>query len=73
MAKIYYSVNKHATLDADGAAYFDGTKEVNVYRVRNNELELLTVLELDNYDNSEKEIKVFLDDEGFEDCELVLL
>lgn len=73
MAKIYYSINKQITYDSDGAGTLEGGKEVSVYRVINNDLDLLTTLDLDNSDNSEGEIMEFLDDEGFEDYQLILL
>lgn len=68
MAKIYYTVENGIY-----EGYADGNKEVSVYRIKDQDLELLTVLELSLEDNSQDEIREFLDDEGFEDYELVQL
>lgn len=70
--KIFYSV-EYSVYGTDDGPILDGNKVISVYRVRNNDLEMLTNIESDIEEYSEDVVEDFLDGEGFENYFLVKL
>jgi len=68
MNVIYYVVEKKL-VKFGGVEETTGNKRVTAYTVEGNALEKFFDLELQNSDNSEKEINNYLDDNGYGDDE----
>ncbi len=62
MNKLYYTVNIE---EDDGL--IAGMKSVSVYTIENNEPKIFTEIDVRYEDNSESEIQVYLDNNGYGD------
>lgn len=72
--QVYYTVDKELQ-NIDGFEETTGNKTVTTYTVENGKVEKFFDLDLLNEDNSEEEIKDWLNDNGYEEknIDLVLL
>lgn len=72
--QVYYTVDKELQ-NIDGIEETTGHKTVTTYTVENGKVEKFFDLDLLNEDNSEEEIKDWLNDNGYEEknIDLVLL
>jgi hypothetical protein len=73
MNKIYYTVEKELQDVGDGIEETTGNKTVYLYHIVDGELVNLTDIELSNEDDTEEEIKLWLEQEKIENQQLIIL
>lgn len=66
MKKLYYVVEMETGFYDDESLIFSGNKLITTYVIENNELKSLFNLDLTYEDNTEKEIKDYLNNNGYE-------
>lgn len=73
MKKLYYTITVY--IEGNNEDGFDAPtyKSIYVYEIKNNENKYLIDFELDYYDNTEKCIREWLDNTGYDNIELIKL
>ena len=74
MYQLYYTIEKFVDY-INGVEELEGTKEITVYEMIDNQPKIFCQIDCRNEDNSENDIQEWLDDNGYEDreCEFILL